>query len=80
MVRPYGYCSVTQSLEDIKIVSDAIVSADSLVRVIPIHKATNQYCSSETEIDIAIKNGADIVMLSFFKTTGEVEQFNLLTI
>lgn len=63
------------TLDDIKKVSDAITSADLLVRVNPIHKATSDYCSSKVEIDTAIENGADIVMLPFFKTTDEVKQF-----
>lgn len=46
-----------------------------LVRINPIHEATKEYCSSKEEIDIAIANGADIIMLPFFKTLNEVAQF-----
>ena len=46
-----------------------------LVRINPIHEATKEYCSSKEEIDITIANGADIIMLPFFKTLNEVAQF-----
>lgn len=46
-----------------------------LVRINPIHEATKEYCSSKEEIDIAIANEADIIMLPFFKTLNEVAQF-----
>ncbi len=63
------------TLDDIKMISDAITTAELLVRVNPIHDATNQYVSSEEEISKAIENGADIVMLPFFKTVDEVKRF-----
>lgn len=63
------------TLEDVKIISKSIKMADLLVRVNPIHEATDEYTSSKEEIDGAITNGADIVMLPFFKTLNEVEKF-----
>ena len=63
------------TLEDVNIISKSIKKADLLVRVNPIHEATDQYTSSKEEIDGAITNGADIVMLPFFKTLNEVEKF-----
>lgn len=63
------------TLEDVKRVSDAITTAELLVRINPIHEATDDYCSSEEEIDTAIKNGADILMLPFFKTLAEAKRF-----
>lgn len=63
------------SLDDIKKVSDAISTAELLVRINPIHQATDEYCSSEQEIETAIANGADILMLPFFKTVEEVAFF-----
>lgn len=38
-------------------------------------RSYKEYCSSKEEIDIAIANGADIIMLPFFKTLNEVAQF-----
>ncbi len=63
------------TLEDVKHISDSITTAELLVRVNPIHDATEAYVSSEEEIGIAIENGADIVMLPFFKCLDEVERF-----
>lgn len=63
------------TLGDVKIISDAITTAELLVRVNPIHEATSEYCSSKEEIDTAIKNGADILMLPYFKTLTEVAKF-----
>ena len=63
------------TLDDVKRISDAITTAELLVRINPIHDAADEYVSSEEEIDIAIKNGADIVMLPYFKTVNEVERF-----
>lgn len=46
-----------------------------LVRVNPIHNETNEYCSTEAEIDAVIDAGADIVMLPYFKTADDVKRF-----
>ena len=63
------------TLEDVKHISDAITKAELVVRVNPIHSATDEYVSSQEEIDTTIANGADIIMLPFFKTAEEVKQF-----
>lgn len=63
------------TLEDIKKVSKAIKKAELLVRINPIHEATDKYISSKEEIDRAIENGAQILMLPYFKTVEEVKTF-----
>ena len=63
------------TVDDIKKVASAITKAELLVRINPIHNATNEYISSEQEIDLAIKNGAKILMLPYFKKTDEVKRF-----
>lgn len=63
------------TLDDVKRISEAITTAELLVRVNPIHNAREAYASSEEEIGTAIDNGADIVMLPFFKTVDEVKRF-----
>lgn len=63
------------SLDDVAQLSKILSSSELLVRVNPIHCATNTYCSSKEEIDTAIENGADILMLPYFKTTKEVASF-----
>lgn len=63
------------TLEDVKIIAQTIKKAKLLVRINPIHEKSKDYISSEEEIDRAIKNGADILMLPYFKTVREVETF-----
>lgn len=63
------------TVEDIKMVRESIEQADLLVRVNPIHKESEEYKASEEEINEVIRAGADIVMLPFFKTVGEVSAF-----
>lgn len=63
------------TVDDIKVISDSLTTAELIVRVNPIHDASDNYCSTEDEIDTVIKNGADIVMLPFFKTVAEVKRF-----
>ena len=65
----------SHTLDDVKRIAENITVAELLVRVNPIHDATSEYCSSEDEIDAAIKNGAKIIMLPFFKELKEVKRF-----
>ncbi len=62
-------------LQDVKTIADAIEQAELLVRVNPIHEATSEYASSEDEVNAAIANGAQILMLPYFKKSREVERF-----
>lgn len=61
--------------EDVRKIRDTISRAELLVRCNPIHPATQQYTSSREEIDAIIENGAEIVMLPYFKTVKELEEF-----
>ncbi len=63
------------TLEDVRKLSGSIKTAELLVRINPMHNETEEYMSSEEEIDKAIENGANILMLPYFKTTEEVETF-----
>lgn len=63
------------TFDDIKNVRNSIKKAQLLVRCNPIHEATEAYSSSKDEIDGIIKNGADIIMLPYFKKADEVEKF-----
>jgi len=63
------------TIEDIKAIRDVIKKAELLVRCNPIHYGTESYSSSEEEINSIIENGADIVMLPYFKTVQEVGKF-----
>lgn len=66
------------TLEDIRKISNAIRTAELLVRINPIHDATYRYSSSKEEIDAAIANGAQILMLPYFKTVEEVQEFLMI--
>jgi len=63
------------TVDDVKRISEVLTKAELLVRVNPIHDASSEYVSSKEEIDKAIKNGAKIIMLPYFKTAQEVQQF-----
>ena len=57
------------SLNDVETMHYILSKAQLLVRSNPIH------INSEVEIDAIVKNGADIIMLPFFKTVEEVRKF-----
>lgn len=57
------------NVEDISKVKDVLTSSELLVRINPIYK------DSKKEIDRVIYDGADIVMLPFFKSEDEVKVF-----
>ncbi len=63
------------TIDDVIRVREAIEQAELLVRVNPIHGESEEYCSSKDEIDAVVRAGADVVMLPFFKTAGEVREF-----
>ena len=63
------------TVEDVRRIKQAVTNAKVLVRVNPIHDALDNYPSSKDEIDATIEAGADILMLPFFHTVQEVEQF-----
>ena len=57
------------TLNDVRIIKNSLEKSKLLVRSNPI------YHKSKEEIDTIIKNGADIVMLPFFKTVNEAAKF-----
>lgn len=63
------------TVEDVKNLRAVLSQAQLLVRVNPIHEATKEYDSSETEVEQVVTAGADIVMLPYFKTAREVARF-----
>ena len=63
------------TVEDIRRLRSVVDTAELLVRCNPIHEAGDVYSDSETEIREVIEAGADIIMLPYFKTVEEVEQF-----
>ena len=63
------------TVRDVRNIRAVISKAELLVRVNPIHEATDEYTSSEEEINAVIEAGADIIMLPYFKTVEEVYRF-----
>lgn len=63
------------TFEDVRTIKNAVSKAKVLTRINPIHQGIEGYPDSKEEIDSTIEAGADIVMLPFFKTVAEVEQF-----
>ena len=49
------------TVEDVKRIRSVLTIADLLVRVNPIHDATDDYCSSEEEIDKVIEAAKEVV-------------------
>ncbi len=60
---------------DVASIKKTLTRAELLVRVNPVHNATQEYCSTEEEIEAVINAGADIIMLPYFKTASEVKRF-----
>lgn len=63
------------TVEDVKKIKSILTKAELLVRINPIHEATDEYGSSADEIEQVIEAGADIIMLPYFKTCEEVADF-----
>ncbi len=57
------------TLNDVAIIRNVLTTSNLLVRSNPIHE------ESRAEIDTIIHNGADIVMLPYFKSVNEVAKF-----
>ncbi len=63
------------TLADVQAVSRVLKRAELLVRINPIHEASEEHTSTEEEIEGAIAAGADILMLPFFHSAGQVQRF-----
>ncbi len=63
------------TVDDVRKIKQYLTTAKLMARCNPIHDKTDRYTSSAEEIDSIIDAGADIIMLPFFKTKKEVEQF-----
>ena len=63
------------TLTDVANIRRTLKKAELLVRCNPIHSRCAEYAGSEAEIEATIENGADVIMLPYFKTAAEVEKF-----
>ena len=61
--------------DDVRKMKQILSTAQVVARCNPIHNQTDKYCSSKQEIDEIIEAGADVIMLPYFKTVEEVEEF-----
>ena len=66
------------TVDDVKRIRKVISKAQVMVRINPLHKGTAEYGSSKEEIDAVIDAGADLVMLPYFTTVREIEDFVML--
>lgn len=63
------------TVDDITRLRPIVTSSELMVRVNPIHEASEGHVGSEEEIERVIESGADLIMLPFFKTPEEAERF-----
>ena len=63
------------TVDDVKRIREVVKKAQVMVRVNPLHDATDEYCSSEEEINAVIEAGADLVMLPYFHDAKDIERF-----
>ena len=64
------------TIQDIRTIRDAVTESKVLVRVNPIHGIQKDgYFDSQHEIDAAVDAGAHIIMLPFFHSLQEVNDF-----
>ncbi len=65
----------SHTVADIRKIRPVVTSGELLVRVNPIHEATDLYPGTETEVEQTIAAGADVIMLPMFRTKDEVARF-----
>lgn len=63
------------TLDDVKNLRKVLNKSTLFVRCNPVHDATDEYCSTEDEIDGIIGSGADVIMLPFFQNACQVRRF-----
>ena len=65
----------SHTIQDVRNVKSALTKAELLVRINPLHNACKDVIGSKEEIDAVIDAGADVIMLPYFTTVKEVEEF-----
>ena len=63
------------TLDDVKALRKVLKTSTLHVRCNPVHDATDDYVSTEDEIDSIINAGADVIMLPFFQNAEQVQRF-----
>lgn len=65
----------SHTIEDIRKIRPVVTEAELLVRINPIHEASDVYPGTEEEVEQTIAAGADVIMLPMFRTKDEVARF-----
>ncbi len=65
----------SHTIADVRKIRPVVTAAELLVRINPIHEATDTYLGTEEEVEQTIAAGADVIMLPMFRTKDEVERF-----
>lgn len=65
----------SHTIADIRRIRPVVTAAQLLVRINPIHEATDAYLGTEEEVEQTIAAGADVIMLPMFRTKDEVARF-----
>lgn len=63
------------TLDDVRNLRKVLDKSKLLVRCNPVHDATDDYSSTEDEINSIIESGADVIMLPFFQNAGQIQRF-----
>lgn len=63
------------TLHDVKALRKVLTTSTLHVRCNPVHDATDDYVSTEDEINSIIDAGADVIMLPFFQNAEQVRRF-----
>lgn len=63
------------TLDDVKNLRKVLNKSTLFVRCNPVHDETDDYCSTEDEINGIIESGADVIMLPFFQNASQVRRF-----
>ncbi|MBQ8768965.1 MAG: aldolase [Oscillospiraceae bacterium] len=65
----------SHTIADIKKLRPVVTTSELMVRVNPIHEASDRYLGTEEEVEQTIAAGADVIMLPMFRTKADVARF-----
>ncbi len=63
------------TIDNVKALRQVLDTTTLFVRCNPVHDATEDYPSTEDEIDSIVEAGADVIMLPFFQNAEQVQRF-----
>jgi len=65
----------SHTVADIRKLRPVVTTSELMVRINPIHEATDSYLGTEEEVEQTVAAGADVIMLPMFRTKAEVKRF-----